>query len=83
MLIGHVGRQGGEGLLLLHPFAPCSLPARVLRRRSHRQHHLATLQGTMKAVLDKQVSGYKNWKATVTEQVGLRWTTNVCLSQLE
>ncbi len=24
----------------------------------------------MKAVLDKQVSGYKNWKATITEKVG-------------
>lgn len=27
------------------------------------------LQGTMKAVLDKQVSGYKNWKATITDKV--------------
>ncbi|KAL4457476.1 hypothetical protein ABPG75_012341 [Micractinium tetrahymenae] len=29
---------------------------------------LTSVQGTMKAVLDKQVSGYKNWKATITEK---------------
>ncbi|KAL4440738.1 hypothetical protein ABPG77_000447 [Micractinium sp. CCAP 211/92] len=29
---------------------------------------LSSVQGTMKAVLDKQVSGYKNWKATITEK---------------
>lgn len=29
---------------------------------------LTSVQGTMKAVLDKQVSGYKNWKATITDK---------------
>lgn len=75
--------RGGAPCTRVYIYIPyfmptCNIYTRCRRARAedpppvlfNRSKPCALPQGKMKEILDKQVSGYRNWQATVTEQVG-------------